>query len=298
METKTVKELRELARKLDVTGYSKLRKEELLTAIKKAAKTKPAAKAAAKKKAPAKSAKKAAASSKAAKKKVVKKKAAAKMGKTAAPAEPAAEPVTRPALEATEEERIESAKFVTTVAGTAAYHSQFPPDLGEDIDTLPDLGEPRLTLLLQKPGVLMASWHLEPGRIQRDRDLRLRLGVLADQKYHVKQEVPITDDRGNYYFHVDPEWPPSAIYLQLGHYGSNGRFIIAIRRGIVRLPRLFALSSLGINWALDEAEFERAVKESGPLGRLPYRAVHGAPSSLEWITSGAPSSHSLVRKGP
>lgn len=279
METKTVKELRELARKLGITGYSKLRKDELLAAIKEAARAKPAKKAAASKKA-------------------VKKKAAANTGEKAAPAEPAAEAVTRPSLEATEEERIESAKFVTTAAGTAAYHGQYPPDLGEDIETLPRLGEPRLTLLLQKPGVLMAGWHLEPGRTQRDHGLRLRLGVLADQQFHVKQEVPITSDRGNYYFHVDPGWPPSAIYLQLGHYGPNSRFIIAIRRGIVRLPRLFALSSLGVNWALDEAEFERAVKESGPLGRLPYRAVQGAPSSLEWITSGAPSSHSLIRKEP
>jgi hypothetical protein len=290
METKTVKELRELARKLGITGYSKLRKDELLATIKKATKTKPAAKA--------KPAMKAVVPEKTVKKKAAKKKPMAKADGPAAPAEPAAAPVTRPALEVTEEERIESAKFVTTTAGTAAYHGQHPPDLGEDIDTLPHLGEPRLTLLQQKPGVLMAGWHLESGRIQRDRGLRLRLGVLADQQFHVKQEVPITSDRGNYYFHVDPEWPPSVIYLQLGHYGPNGRFIIAIRRGIIRLPRLFALSSLGINWALDEAEFERAIKESGPLGRLPYRAVQGAPSSLEWITSGVPSSHSLIRKEP
>ncbi len=285
MDTNTVKELREIARDLGITGFSKMRKEELLAAIKKA---KP------KKKAATKSPKtKKAAKVKKAKKKITK----GKVRKTVMSAEPVAKTVKREPTEETDEERIESAKFITTIAGTAAYHSQYPPDLGEDIDTLPPLPEPRLTFLMQKPGVVATNWHLESGRTQQDKDLRLRLGVLADQQFHIEQEVQVNTDRGSHYFHIDPSWPPAVIYLQLGHYDQNGRFVIAIRRGTVRLPRLFIQSSLGVNWALEQEEFEREVITSGPLGSWPQHAIPGAPSSHEWITSGAITSSGLIRKG-
>jgi hypothetical protein len=246
MEKLSVKALRELARELGLTGYSKLRKEELLAHLKKAkAKKKPAAKVAS--------------------------------DKTAE----TAKPVSLTTGGETEEERIESAKYFFPQT-----HEQYPQDLGEDIDHLPSLAEPRLTLLLQKPGVLQASWSLVPGHRARQPGLQLRLGLMANRRFQVLQEVDVTSDIGTYYFHVDSSWPPGGIFLQLGFVDGGGRFVIAIPRGIVRLPRLLALTSLGVNWALEEDEFERAVAQSGALTRTSGQPL-GAPSSQEWITSGA-----------
>lgn len=279
MEDKSVKTLREMARDLGITGYSKLRKDELISAIKAAQKPKRAAvgnKAGSK---PGGSKAKNAAKAKPTKK-------AASIGTTP-------DKTTTAPVAANEEQRIENAKYVTGPTGVAARESQYPPDLGEDIDHLPSLSEPRLTLLMQKPGVLLASWNLEPGHCARQPGLRLRLGFLADRRFNVSQEVEVSRDQGSYYFHVDPSWPLTEIYLQLGAYEAGGHFTIAIRRGIVRLPRLLALTALGVNWALEESEFESVVAQSGPLGRVPRNAVTMAPSS----PGGGFSSGGLARRG-
>ncbi|MCG6975534.1 MAG: Rho termination factor N-terminal domain-containing protein [Acidiferrobacterales bacterium] len=301
MNTKTVKELKEIAKGLGIAGYSKLLKEELLKAI--SAATKKAAKSnkkAASKKAsketttPAKTAKKKTAK-KAAKKKTVKK-AGATSSKQVSTSKPEAEIVARGVAEQNEEERIESAKFVTTAPGTEALRGQYPPDLGEDIENLPSLPEPRLTFLQQKPGVLLARWHLAPGHSQQAA-LMLRIGVLADQQFYIKQEVSVNSDDGSHYFHVDPGWPAGSVYLQLGHFNASGEFVVAIRRGTVRLPRLFAHSSLGVNWALGTADFQQEVQQSGPLGRVPQPGVLGGPSSADLARAGALSSSGMPRKG-
>lgn len=296
MDTKSVKELKELAKKLGIAGFSKFRKDELLEAIKSA---KAKAARVAKKAASGKASKKKVSSKKAAGKKqagktAAKKAAKKKTGKKAA-AKPRPESIARVGLEQGEEELIESAKYFTTPAGAGAIHGSYPPDLGEDIENLPVLKEPRLTFLSQKPGVLLARWQLDHGHSQSGA-LLLRLGVLADKQFHIKQEVPVTSDAGSHYFHVDPTWPPHAIYLQLGSYNASGEFRIALRRGIVRLPRLFAASSLNVNWALTADEFEYVVKQSGPLGSFVTSGVPGAPSSYVLASSGAMSSSHLVRK--
>jgi hypothetical protein len=296
MDTKSVKELKELAKKLGIAGFSKLRKDELVKAIKTA---EAKAARAAKKAASGKASKKKVPSSKTAGKKqtgktVAKKVAKKKSGKKAT-AKPQPESIARAGAEQGEEELIESAKYFTTPAGAGAIHGQYPPDLGEDIESLPALKEPRLTLLSQKPGVLLARWELEHGR-SRSGGLLLRLGLLADKQFHVKQEVPVASDAGSHYFHVDPTWPPHAIYLQLGSYNASGEFGIALRRGIVRLPRLFAASSLNVNWALTADEFEYVVKQSGSLGSFVTSGVSGAPSSHVLASSGDMSSSHLVRK--
>ncbi|KPK10368.1 MAG: hypothetical protein AMJ68_09430 [Acidithiobacillales bacterium SG8_45] len=291
MNTKTVKELKEIARSLGITGYSGLRKEELLKAISasKARPTKAKKKVAAKKVAkPVKAAKRVA-------KKTAKKPAAAKPGSVAAP-KPKAEIVARDLTEENEEERIESAKFITVPPGTAALRGQYPPDLGEDIDNLPALPGPRLSFLSQKPGVLLARWHLEPGQSQQAA-LMLRLGVLADQQFYIKQEVSVDSDNGSHYFHVDPSWPADSIYLQLGYFNTSGEFVVALRRGTVRLPKLFSPTSLGVNWALGVEDFKREVQQSGPLGQVSRPGVMGGPSSYDLARAGALSSSGMLRKG-
>ena len=292
MNTKSVKELKEIASGLGITGYSKLRKDELLKAI-AAVKAKSASSK--KRVAAKKAAKKSATPAKAGKKKTAKKAAKKKTAKKATP-KPKAETVVRNLAEQNEEELIESAKFITMAPGTAALRGQYTPDLGEDIDNLPALPEPRLTFLPQKPGVLLARWHLEPGQSQQNA-LMLRLGVLADQKFYIKQETPVDADDGSHYFHVDPSWLIESIYLQIGYFNAGGEFVIALRRGTVRLPRLFAHTALGVNWAVTNEEFEHEILQSGPLGQVPQRALASGLSSYDLARAGALSSSGMLRKG-
>lgn len=195
--------------------------------------------------------------------------------------------------EATErEQHIERMKYATG----AADHP-YSPDLGEDIDNLPPLrGEPRLALLAQKPGVLHAYWHLAPGQLASQGGLRLRLGILYGQEFHVKEEIAVGSDRGSWYFHVDESWHPAAIYAQLGYYGDDGKFTIAIRRGIVHLPRLLEFSSLGINWGLTQEEFEHTRAHAGALGAAASGHWLRGPSSYEVVSSHIVSSNASGRR--
>jgi hypothetical protein len=191
------------------------------------------------------------------------------------------------------EQHIEETKYHTGAPATS-----YAPDLGEDIDSLPPLrGEPRIVLLAQKPGVLHAYWYVSPGHRANQPDLRLRLGLMYDRDFHVKEEIAIPSDQGTWYFHVDQSWHPATIYVQLGHYDEQGKFIIAIRRGIVRLPRVLDYTGLGVNWALNPEEFERARSTSGMLGsHAPGRWPQG-PSSYELVSSHIVSSESSMRRG-
>src|SRR3990172_8548305 len=150
METKTVEELRALAKARGLTGYSKLTRAELLKLLAKE-NTAPAIPHKAR---PAKTKSPAAKST---------------PRKAAIPAagSPAASPASTPdrlASGATptssaeriggEEERIEQAKFAMAPPGAGFAEPRFVPDLGEDIERLPTIGEPMLGLLPQKPGIL------------------------------------------------------------------------------------------------------------------------------------------------
>jgi hypothetical protein len=267
MNSKTVAELREIAKKLGITGYSKLRKDELLEAI-------AAATGASKAKAPTP--------------KPAAKKAAAKPGAAAAKQKAArAKPETAPAIGVVDEEqRIEGSKYAIAPHGEPVRGRAYVADIDENIDDLGALAhEPRLTLLPQKPGVLHAYWRLSPGHATRQPGLCLRLGLVHDRDFYVQAEVPVRSDSGSWYFRVDDSWHPEAVYLQIGYYGPDGKFVLAIDRGIVRLPRLFARTRYGVNWALTQEEFEGIRGEAGPLGTQVPAGWPQGPSSYELVSS-------------
>jgi hypothetical protein len=252
MAEMTVKELRERARELGITGAGKLRKAELLAAI-----------------------------------------AEMESGsKTVAAESETPASVVTPAITDVEQ-HIEETKYSTGAAATS-----YAADLGEDIDSLPVLrGEPRIVLLAQKPGVLHAYWYLRPGYRTDQPDLRLRLGLLYGHDFHTKEEIPLSSDQGSWYFHVDESWHPAAIFVQLGYYDESGKFIIAIRRGIVRLPRLLEYSDLGVNWALNPEEFERARAASDVAGTRAAGQWPRGPSSYDVVSSHLVSSEGSMRRG-
>jgi len=276
----TLKELRELAKKIGLRGYSKLGKielserlESLKTAVVRAAAPAPKPPTTPRKRSRARAAKPAARA-------------------PAAPRVPmppsAATPETRPApapvrteagtpsRQPSHEERAESAKFARYAHAAAVA----PLDLGEDIDRLPALTRSTLCVLPQKPGVLHAYWALTDGDGTRD-DLKLRLCHGSAQALEVWSEVAIPARRGHWYFHVPETTADDAVLLQLGYYqGAN--FITAIRRGIARIPNLYASNRTDRWWWIDEASFRAMYLRAGGHtqgGGLGWSASIGSPSA-------------------
>ncbi|MDH5649008.1 MAG: Rho termination factor N-terminal domain-containing protein [Gammaproteobacteria bacterium] len=252
MNQKTVSELRSLAKKLGIPGYSRMRKDELIRAINTAQKSKSTKKLKTK-----------ATPRKSVKKPAVKASTTPKVeaGRKKPERESAASD--RSATLSDQEQQIETAKYATSIPGSPLPPSHFAEDLAEDIESLPPIHRPRLSLLPQKPGVFHAYWVLTPGHLINQSSLRLRLSSLVQSQLHILEEISLPSDRGHWYFHADPAADTGKIYLQLGHYNDKHEFVIAIERGIVHAPRLGVSSTIDPRWWISEAEFRRLYVAAG-----------------------------------
>lgn len=295
MPTKNLKELRAQARSRGLQGYSKLSRgdlEKLLSrhAGQKAAVVEKTGKSAPKK--PAASAKSKSAATR------TKKKHAVPTARATAPATPA--PALTPKWEwatdvqrqAADEEQVESAKYAIVPPGAAVPRDE-TADLNEDIDSLPPVTEPTLCLLPQKPGVLHGYWITPPNSLAHSRLLKLRLGRIAGDTFEIIEEIALPHERGHWYFHVDEAADTGAVYLQLGYYEPDGRFVTAIRRGVARIPSLHASDRTDRLWWVSEEQFRTMYRRAGGY-------VHGP--RLGWAASisspgGAPSSDRFTRPG-
>lgn len=264
MQSQTVEELRALAKRLGLTGYSKLRKQELLELL---AAHRPALRAAG-----------AGANGK---RKVRRAPAPRRDESRPVPAAPAA---TAPPPET--EQQIESAKFAFAPPGAHLPEPAPAVDLGEDIDRLPAIGEPLLCLLPQKPGILHGYWVIPTGlRIPSD-TLRLRLARFAGEQAVILEELPLPSARGHWYFHLDAETDYGMVYLQLGYYAPDGRFVTAFHRGIARIPSLYASSRTDRLWWVSEERFRAMYLRAGGYARglrLGWSAASSSPGErLAW----------------
>ena len=262
MKYKTMEELRAQAKALGLKGYSALRRKELLQLLaRKGAKAKMKTRKApshAPKASTTKPAKTAAASR-------MHKKQSRAVGKTRATKTAPLMPEEAPFV--SEEARAEEAKYAIAPPDvTVSALSPAAPDLGEDIERLPAFTESTLCLLPQKPGILHAYWVLEPGRLARQPSLQLRLCLLSDDTLEVLEEIPLPDDRGHWYFHVDEVQGDGEIVLQLGTY-RDGTFIPAIHRGMARIPSLYASSQTDRKWWVSERQFREMYLRAGGFAR-------------------------------
>jgi hypothetical protein len=264
LESKSVKELRELAKQQGLANYSKLTKEELirlLAAKKRGGASKPATgnKTTAAGKKPA--AKKGSATRKTA---ANGRPAAGKAPKAERPAPPAdLEPGLR--ADATETQ-VEEAKYVLTPPGIPEFVHREPADLGEDIDALPPIPEPLLCLLPQKPGVLHAYWVVDPPMLERKEGLRLRLTRLGEsgQGVELLQEFEVNAASGHWYLHLPETEDPGDVFLQLGHYTSAGEFVSPLHRGTVRVPSLRAAAGkVDARWWFSDEQFREMYLRAG-----------------------------------
>jgi hypothetical protein len=277
MKSESIEALRALARKLGLTGYSKLRKAELLKLIaghehkatsKQAAQT---PKAAARKPAEAKEPHR-----------TTKKPAAAK----AKPTPTSSKTTPWPQTFANDEQQVESAKYAFAPPGTSIQEPTYTTDLREDIERMPEIRDPLLCLLPQKPGVLHGYWVLPPALLTAERSIRLRLAHDAGDHLKILGEHPVPAERGHWYFHIEEGIELGTVYLQLGRYQADGEFVSIIERGIARIPNLYASTLTDRRWWVSDAQFREMYRRAGGIERGVQLGWAGAASSpggpLRW----------------
>lgn len=306
MTSRTLTELRALARARGLKGYSKLSRSELERLLAGSATSKPAAAKKPGKTASTKntSSTKSKAARTPAKSALArgKKQPAAVRARTTAPAAVAHAPVPQwewagdISRQSAEEERVESAKYATALPGSAAPPAVAAADLGEDIDNLPPVTEVTLCLLPQKPGVLHGYWVIPPNTVPNSRSLKLRLGRIVRDAFEIVEEISLPHERGHWYFHLDESADTGAIYLQLGYYEPDGNFVTATRRGIARIPSLHASERTDRLWWVSEKQFRAMYRRAGGIvraGRLGWAASISSPGGA----APAPSSERLAWPG-
>jgi len=300
MADKTLKELRALARARGLKGYSKLTRDELERRLAGNAAPKMKVADAPKETAPAKKPASAESQSSRTKSKTArptgkKKTAPAMKPRGVAPSAPVTAAAPEPPPLSSQEERVESAKYATVMPGTVE-----PPvvsaDLDEDIEQLPPAAEPTLCLLPQKPGVMHGYWVIPPGSTPKLESLKLRLGRIVGEQYEILDEITLSHARGHWYFHLDEAADVGAVYLQLGYYEPDGRFITATRRGIARIPSLYASERTDRLWWVSEEQFRTMYLRAGGFvqgARLGWAASVSSPGGAPR----APSSERLAWPG-
>ena len=284
MATKTLKELRAAAKALGIKGYSTMSRRALELRLAGAGEPKvPApktAKQSAAKKKPAqvntKTARSAAKSAR-----------AGGIVKPSSPLAPVPEKPLATHYLSGEEERVENAKYATVLPGSATP-SIVTIDLGEDIDNMPPVSEPMLCLLPQKPGVLHGYWIVPSNSVPDLSALKLRLGRIVGDTQEIIQEFALSHERGHWYFHLDESENIGAVYLQLGYYQPDGRFVTACRRGIARIPSLYSSQRTDRLWWVSDEQFRAMYLRAGGFVRGPrlgWAASVGSPGGVRGVSS-------------
>jgi len=268
MKTETIETLRAKAKKLGLTGYSKLRKDELFKLIASQAR-----------KANAKSVTK---SRKTASRNVtMQKKSRRTPGKTtrAPSAKPSPVSIVAPAPQtaADAEQQVESAKYAFALPG--AQEPVYAADLSEDINRLPMIREPLLCLLPQKPGILHGYWVLPASLLNAERSARMRLATYTGDRLTILGEHPVLTERGHWYFNVEEGVELGAVYLQLGRYQPDGGFASIVQRGVARIPNLYASTHTDRRWWVSDAQFRDMYRRAGGVERGRQLGWAGSTSS-------------------
>ncbi len=306
MPTRNLKELRALARSRGLRGYSKLSRSELEKLLSRHNGAKPVVAGKNVKATPKKT------------KNAVRAKSRSTAPKAAArtkmkqPAIPAARPAVQivavaPSLapkwewatdtqrQSADEERVESAKYAIVPPGATVPRAEMA-DLNENIDDLPSVNEPMLCLLPQKPGVLHGYWIMPSGLMPHSQTLKLRLGRIARDTFEIIDEITLPHEPGRWYFHVDEAADMGAVFLLLGYYEPGGQFVSVNRRGIARIPNLYASDRTDRLWWVSEEQFHAMYRRAGGYVRGPHLGWAASISS----PGGAPgpsSSDHLVWPG-
>lgn len=186
-----------------------------------------------------------------------------------------------------DEERVESAKYATVPSGVSTP-TGVAADLSEDIDQLPPIAESMLCLLPVKPGLLHGYWRIEQNIAPPLKSLKLRLGRIVRDTFEIIEEFTPPHNHGHWYFSLNESEEIGAVYLQLGHYKSDGNFVTAFHRGIARIPSLYASEYTDRMWWVSDEQFRAMYRRSGGFARdarLGWAASIGSPGNAPGISS-------------
>lgn len=290
LTTKTVAELKTLAKKKNVSLPAGAKKADIIKALSPGAQTKkPAAKkVATKKAAPAKKtaaakkpvAKKTAVAKKpvAAKAAKIKKGVAAK--KQATPSRVAAEKLPKKVSPVREWKRLPKSEepFMTQelVAESKYYTGPAKQPLVASYGDLPHAyGEEKIALLSRDPHVAYAYWETTPERIEREKawfgmesKLCVRIYDITGVQFDGRNAIgyydqEIFDRVGSWYF--DLGRPSHAFCADLGLLSSQGRFLTLARSSYITMPRDSVSDVIDEEWMLLDEEFMK---------------IYGIPSGL------------------
>lgn len=303
---KNLKELRALARSHGLHGYSKLSRSELEKLLSRHNGHKPVVAGKSVKAAPKKTksavrgksrstAPKTTARTKKMQPTIPAGRLAARVVPATPPLAPKWEWATDTRRQSADEEQVESAKYAIVPPGAATPRSE-TADLNEDIDNLPQVNEPMLCLLPQKPGVLHGYWIMPSGAMSHSQALKLRLGRIARDTFEFVDEITLPHERGRWYFHVDEAADMGAVFMLLGYYETDGRFVSVNRRGIARIPSLYASDRTDRLWWVSEEQFRTMYRRAGGYVRGPHLGWAASISSPGGAP-GAPSSDHLAWPG-
>ncbi len=245
---KTVQELRDLAKSLGLTKYSKLTKAQLLRLI--AAAPPPAATRAAAK--------------------TPKKQKAARGGTGTKTRSPGTAP------EAHKPRALGRQAPAVTIGGITATTGEHDMPAHAKTPPLPVRAAPMLTLRGQQPGVLHAAWSIDPARSMPLPYLRLRILTAGADSSTLLDEIPLPDLQGSRYFHLATQSGDTPLRAEIGYHSSDGRFIVMQSHTDIRLPSRQAAGHGDPQWWISEADFRELYVRSGGLSE---------GSALVWRTS-------------
>jgi hypothetical protein len=128
----------------------------------------------------------------------------------------------------------------------------------------PEVGvAPHLLAVAQKPGVLWASWAVEPSVRQQHPGLVLRLlknDSLAAQPLY---QIAVPADRGQWYFEVGDMLAKQGARLQLGYFGPRGEFFPVMTKELGRVPGPSEAGRTDREWFVSDERFREMVERAG-----------------------------------
>jgi hypothetical protein len=244
LKRRTAKDLASMAKRKKIPGWHSMRKQELVRALVKQARS-----AAAKK---ARSGKLSRSSSK------NKRKPAAE-GKLPSAAKRARTPYT--------ERRLRQIKAKLAASKDLTFRS-----VSETNGQVKD----RLVVMVRDPYWLHAYWELSRASVERAKAAMgqhwhgaqpvLRLNQVArngttSSATQVVRDIPIHGGVNNWY--VDVHDPPKSYQMEIGYLAANGKFFPLARSNTVSTPRVGAGGSFDQNWAEVAKDFDRIYAMSG-----------------------------------
>jgi hypothetical protein len=280
LKSQTVKDLSAMAKRMGLTGVHAMRKDQLVRALVKAAKAKPASS----KRTSTSKKKKATVERRGSTTKATTKASAANSNNLRRPAGSTktsttkvtakAKPTNRRIRKANaERQRLKDLSLATTAqkngkANKPVKKTPRPP--------MPEPGKDRIILLVRDSYWLQACWEVTRQAVQRARAamaehwhtakpilrlIQVESGATTSSSERVAREIPIHGGVKNWYIDIDDS--PKSFRVDLGYLADNGRFHTISRSNTVTTPSPGSADAIDENWTDIAENYEKVFAMSG-----------------------------------